>query len=99
MHESDARLVILFALLVAELADVTACLPRLATVPRLDDLRARAKRAKSALTWHERRVLLVREQTTHDGATRVGVLLGRRSSRGEGLRVVAPHTAMADAVT
>lgn len=95
MHESDARLVILLAFLVAELADVAASLARLAAVPRLDDLRTRAKRAESALAWHERRVLPVCEQPAHDRATRVGVL-GRPPR--EGLRVVAPHAAMADAV-
>ncbi len=96
MHESDARLVILFTLLVAELADMAACLARLAAVPRLDDLRARTKRAESALAWHERRVLLVSEQPAHDRAARVGVL---RRLPAAGLRVVAPHAAMADAVT
>lgn len=100
MHETDARLVILFAFLITELADVTACLARFAAVPRLDHLRACAKRAKSALARHERRVLPVSEQPPHDRAAGIGVF-GRRiptASYREGLRVVAPHAAMADAV-
>lgn len=100
MHETDARLVILSAFLVAELADVAACLARFAAVPRLDHLCARAKRAESALARHERRVLPVGEQPAHDRASRVGVLapVVRLCCSREGLRVVAPHAAMADAV-
>src|ERR1700761_2519277 len=98
MHESDTCLVILFALLVPELADVTTCLACFAAVPRLDDLCAYTKRAKSALARHERRVLLVRKQPAHDRAARIRVLGLLLLSPREGLRIVTPHAAMADAV-
>ena len=100
MHERHSRLVILFALLVAELANVSPSLARLAAIPRLDDLRAGAKRAESAPARHERRVL-VGQQPAHD---RTAVLPSSSMSTacggcaGEGLGVVAAHAAMADAV-
>src|SRR5260221_10972550 len=97
MHERHSRLVILFALLVAELANMSASLARLAAIPRLDDLRAGAERAESAPARHERRVL-VGQQPAHD---RTAVFLSSFSCScraGEGLGVVAAHAAVADAV-
>ena len=97
MHERHSRLVILLALLVAELANVSPSLARLAAIPRLDDLRAGAKRAESAPARHERRVL-VGQQPAHDRTAVLRLSVPARGCAGEGLGVVAAHAAVADAV-
>src|SRR5579863_578976 len=97
MHERHARLVIFLALLIAELANMAPSLSRLAAVPRLDDLRAAAKRAESALARHERRVL-VGQQPAHDRAAVLHSVFPDDGHGGEGLRVVSSHAAMADAI-